>query len=382
MYAQIHTPPPSPRSLRTDLPPAVEQVVLRQLDKEPKRRYPTGQAFVRALYGARSGLTSTESAPGAPSDRTEPAPTAWLDAPPASGAQSGAGWGPAAGATRALPSSDLTAAGQRDPGVAPRTPTSTPPRPFPPISGRVPVPPPPTTGDEAVALPVPSGFQRALQESKLGMATIYKLTIGVVVLLLLLMSLLPTPRDPLQQNSSARLAFPLGAAGGYVLGGDQLGRDVLSRLMSGGRFLLFRLSIVGLVLVGATLLVRRRFRRRAQARQSGEASPGRLWAITPGLVMLVTFGMALSVLVEAGLGFFGGPGVLQYLGPVGRVLLGVPPVPPTASWGGMLAEGRELGVQAPWLPIFPLTGLILVAIGLVLLGSGIVDLLKQRSRAA
>src|SRR6185503_16943561 len=30
MYAQIHTPPPSPRSFRTDLPPTVEQVVLRQ----------------------------------------------------------------------------------------------------------------------------------------------------------------------------------------------------------------------------------------------------------------------------------------------------------------------------------------------------------------
>jgi ABC-type dipeptide/oligopeptide/nickel transport system permease subunit len=65
------------------------------------------------------------------------------------------------------------------------------------------------------------------------------------VLLLLLMTLLPTPRDPLQQNFSARLAFPLGAVSGYVLGGDQLGRDVLSRMMSGGRYLLFRLAVVG-----------------------------------------------------------------------------------------------------------------------------------------
>src|SRR6185295_5051390 len=69
MYAQIHTPPPSPRSLRTDLPPAVEQVVLRQLDKDPTHRYPTGQAFVRALYNARSGLVTPESG------RPEMAPT-------------------------------------------------------------------------------------------------------------------------------------------------------------------------------------------------------------------------------------------------------------------------------------------------------------------
>ena len=48
----------------------------------------------------------------------------------------------------------------------------------------------------------------------------------------------------------------------------------------------------------------------------------------------------------------------------------------------MLEEGLDLGVQAPWLPIFPLTGLILVAVGLVLLGSGIVDVLKQRARQA
>jgi ABC-type dipeptide/oligopeptide/nickel transport system permease subunit len=98
--------------------------------------------------------------------------------------------------------------------------------------------------------------------------------------------------------------------------------------------------------------------------------------------MLVTCGMALSVLVELALGFFGSPDLLRYLGPVGRVLLGVPRVPPAASWGGMLEESLDFGIQAPWLPIFPLIGLILVAVGLVLLGSGLVDLLKQRAKRA
>jgi len=69
MYAQIHTPPPSPRSLRTDLPPAVERVVLRQLDKDPTHRYPTGQALVRALYNARSGLAVPEAGPSTTPDR-------------------------------------------------------------------------------------------------------------------------------------------------------------------------------------------------------------------------------------------------------------------------------------------------------------------------
>lgn len=382
MYAQIHTPPPSPRSLRTDLPPAVEQVVLRQLDKDPAHRYPTGQAFVRALYNARAGLAASSGAGMDPlPSRTEPAPTAWLNGPPASGPQAIASE-TGAGPTRAQTTAGQTATRPDEPSNAPRTPPSTPARPFAPVSGRVPVPPPPSSGETIVPPPPSTGLQRVIEESKLGMATIYKLTIGLAILLLLLMTLLPTPRDPLQQNSLARLAFPLGAASGYILGGDQLGRDVMSRMMSGGRYLLVRLSVVGLFLVGASLLVRRRVRRRAQARQPGRPIPGRLWAVTPGLVMLVTFGMALSVLIEAALSLFGGPSALAYLGPVGRIVLGVPSAPPTPTWGGMLLDGLDVGIQAPWLVIFPLTGLILVAVGLALLGSGVADVLKQRARSA
>jgi len=366
MYAQIHTPPPPPRSFRTDLPSAVERVVLRQLDKDPSRRYATGQAFVRALYDARSGLAGPEVGPAVAPGRTEPAPTAWLAEPPVSGPQSVGGQATAARAPR-----------QSDPGTAPKTP----PRPAPSISNRVPVPPPPTSGEQAVAPPAATGLQRAIEESKLGMATIYKLAIGGVVLLLLLMTLLPLPRDPLQQNASARLAFPMGTASGYVLGGDQLGRDVLSRLMSGGRFLLLRLAIVGLILVGASVLVRHRLRKRARVRQPDQPRPGRLWAITPGLVMLVTGGMALAVLSELVIALLGAPAFLQFLGPVGRVLLGVRRVPPHATWGGMLQDGLDLVVQAPWLPVFPLIGLLLVAVGLLLLGSGVVDVLRQRARA-
>jgi ABC-type dipeptide/oligopeptide/nickel transport system permease subunit len=99
-------------------------------------------------------------------------------------------------------------------------------------------------------------------------------------------------------------------------------------------------------------------------------------------MLALTIGLAISVLLEAGFGLFGVPVPLQYLGPVGRILLGVPRESPAATWGGMLEDGLEAGVQAPWLPIFPLAGLVLVAVGLVLLGSGIVDLLKQRARTS
>jgi serine/threonine protein kinase len=355
MYAQIHTPPPAPRTIRTDLPPAIEQVLLRQLDKDRTRRYPTAQAFVRALYNARAGLAGAE-----------PAPTAVLDGPPAADTPVG----PASGIAKTLPDPPRTAT---PPPRTPSRPSS--------LSGRVPVPPPPPSGEMPVQRPPMSGIQRALESSRIGMRTVYKLMIGGAILLLLLMTLLPEPRDPLAQSSSSRLAFPFSTPG-HTLGADQLGRDVLSRLMSGGRYLLFRLAIVGLIVVGATVLVRRRLRKRAEARGAGPSASRSIWRVTPALVLTLAICLALSVAIETAIGFFGTPDALRYFGPVGRILLGVPPAPPTATWGSMLADGRAVGVQAPWLAIFPLVGLMLVIAGIVLLGSGIVDLLQQRSRKA
>jgi len=58
----IHTPPPPPRSLRPDLPPALETAVLRALEKDPAARYPSAGAFAQALTAslkpsARPGRT-------------------------------------------------------------------------------------------------------------------------------------------------------------------------------------------------------------------------------------------------------------------------------------------------------------------------------------
>jgi len=49
---QIHTPPPSPRTLRPDLPIAAEQVMLRALAKRPADRYASGQDLVVAFSAA------------------------------------------------------------------------------------------------------------------------------------------------------------------------------------------------------------------------------------------------------------------------------------------------------------------------------------------
>src|SRR5262245_21001743 len=60
---------------------------------------------------------------------------------------------------------------------------------------------------------------------------------------------LTAPRDPIRQDSSIRLSPPL--TPGYPLGADGLGRDILSRLIWGGRLSL----VVGVVPVVLAAIV-------------------------------------------------------------------------------------------------------------------------------
>jgi WD40 repeat protein len=51
-HQHVNNPPPPLRAKVPDLPPAVEQVVLRALAKDPKQRYPSVRAFAEALVQA------------------------------------------------------------------------------------------------------------------------------------------------------------------------------------------------------------------------------------------------------------------------------------------------------------------------------------------
>src|SRR5713101_7272436 len=64
---QIHTPPPSPRAMRPDLPLAAEQVMLRALAKRPADRYASGQNLVaafRVALGVASIQLDSSASPG------------------------------------------------------------------------------------------------------------------------------------------------------------------------------------------------------------------------------------------------------------------------------------------------------------------------------
>jgi peptide/nickel transport system permease protein len=79
------------------------------------------------------------------------------------------------------------------------------------------------------------------------------------------------------------------------------------------------------------------------------------------LLVHITFVFAYAILAEAALSFLG---------------VGVPP--PTASWGNIIAEGRDYATEAWWVMLFPGLGITLSALGLNLLGDGLRDILDPR----
>jgi peptide/nickel transport system permease protein len=246
------------------------------------------------------------------------------------------------------------------------------------------------------------------------------------------------PHDPAKSDLSARLRPPVWMARGsaaHLLGTDQLGRDILSRLVYGARVSL----LVGVVssLIGGTLGL-------ALGLLSGYlrggtdsvvaklidiqlAFPFLLIAITviavlgPSLQNLlvilalsgwVTYarvvrGQALSLresdFVQSArslgcpawwiLGRHLLPNVVSYAlvimtTEIGRLIvlestlsflgLGVPP--PTPSWGMSLADGKEYLITGWWLATFPGLAIMLVVLSMNLLGDGVRDLLEPRLR--
>ena len=78
-------------------------------------------------------------------------------------------------------------------------------------------------------------------------------------------------------------------------------------------------------------------------------------ALTP-VIVAAALGVGNAILLEAG---------LSYLG------LGVQP--PTASWGSMIASGRDTLVNAPWVAVAPGLALVLVVVACTLLGDALRD---------
>jgi len=82
------------------------------------------------------------------------------------------------------------------------------------------------------------------------------------------------------------------------------------------------------------------------------------------IVVMASLWMASAIRTESTLAFIG---------------LSVPP--PTATWGGVVRDGFDNLLDAPWLAVFPSLAILAVMIGLNLMGDGLRDALDPKLRA-
>jgi peptide/nickel transport system permease protein len=243
------------------------------------------------------------------------------------------------------------------------------------------------------------------------------------------------PYDPHDVASGAGLTLePPGRT--HPFGTDALGRDLLSRVLTGGRVSLavgVGVEIVVLAIGGVIGLLAGFYGGRLdavlmRATDVVMAFPSLVLAIgliaifeTPGLdkvfIVLVALGWTTIARVMRGtvlslksreymhaaraLGAGNAALMLRHLLPnavapllvaatigvgsnmvaeAGLSFLGLGAQSPTISWGAMLADGQTFLSTAPWVAIFPGLALLLAVLGVNLLGDGLRDLLDPRFR--
>ncbi|MDE2573890.1 MAG: ABC transporter permease [Rhodospirillales bacterium] len=244
------------------------------------------------------------------------------------------------------------------------------------------------------------------------------------------------PYDPLHQSLLARLRPPGTAlrAGHFLLGTDDLGRDLLSRLIFGARVsLAVAASSVAVSLATGSLLGLLAGWRRGWSEivimrlvDSMLSIPAILLAVLtvavlgPGFVKLVlvlgltrwprytrvAYAQTLQVaalpyiraaemagcrpwriLLRHILPNIAGPLLvvatsefgLMILFEAGLSFLGLGIQPPTPSWGSIMSAGRDYVARAWWLTVFPGAALFLLVLSVNLLGDWLRDRLDPRS---
>jgi len=241
-----------------------------------------------------------------------------------------------------------------------------------------------------------------------------------------------SPHDPLDQDVLLRLAPP---TADFPLGNDSFGRDILSRILWGGRVSLYvsTLAVFIAIVVGGALgilagYIGGLFDRVVMAAMDvllsfptlvmGLLVVAMLGPTVGNLILAITLtavppfariarAPTLSVkerdFIEAGraLGFSNLrlmavhilPNVLDdilvmaalWLATAIRTeaslsFIGLGVRPPTATWGGMIREGFENILDSPWLAILPSLAILLVMLGLNMLGDGLRDTSDPRLR--
>ena len=262
------------------------------------------------------------------------------------------------------------------------------------------------------------------------------LMILYIVVILVMMALAPVlaPYDPISQNVAGRLQPPFSP--GHLLGTDELGRDILSRIMFGAQVELFialgatllatvlgsLLGLLGGYFNGVIEVVTMRL-----VVDVVLAFPPiilALLAVTlygPGPVTLIiamgvlfapvfariTYGQVLStkreeyvdaartfgaptvvILFRTVLPNVSAPIIVQFsltiaaaiLMESGLSYLGLGVVPPTPSWGSMVAQGQRYLTTDPHALLIPGAVIVLTILAFGILGDALRDLLDPKAR--
>jgi len=257
---------------------------------------------------------------------------------------------------------------------------------------------------------------------------------ALLALLFVLMALLApliAPYDPARNDFNAVLAPPSGA---YLLGGDDLGRDVLSRIIYGARasmevgVLATLIAMVVAVPIGLVAGYYRGWADPVISRINDVVLAFPFLILAVGLAAIfgpsltnaalalgisrvpilvrITRGEVLALreedYVRAAIANGAGDGVIltRHILPnmvntllvqatitiplaiIGESLLsflGLGVQPPTPSWGVMLAGAQQFLVQAPWLALFPGLAVFFATLSFNLFGDGLRDVLDPRT---
>jgi len=245
-----------------------------------------------------------------------------------------------------------------------------------------------------------------------------------------------SPHDPLRQSLLLRLRPPgtVAAQGDFLLGTDDLGRDLLSRIIYGARasFIVATLSVSVSLLTGTILGLAAGWFRGWSATlimrlvDTMLSIPAILLAVLtvavlgPGFTKLIlvlgltrwprytrvayasTLQVAALPYIRAAVMAGAGPAriLLRHVlpniaGPLmvvatsefglmilfeaGLSFLGLGIQPPAPSWGSIMSAGRDYVARAWWMTVFPGIGLFLVVLCVNLMGDWLRDRLDPRS---
>lgn len=298
----------------------------------------------------------------------------------------------------------------------------------------------PLLQDRDLLAPQQSELKRIARTFLLSKTATLGALIFVLFLFIALLSPILAPHDPAAQDLKRRLSPPIGlgmekASLEYPLGNDNLGRDILSRLLVGSRVsLVVGVSTILLAssvgsLIGAVSGFYRGLLDNIVMRIVDT------WMAFPSLLLAIAFGAALGpglfnlvlalsltiwvvycrvvraevlsirerdyVLAARAMGASDLRIILRHVLPnvlapilvistlqMGIVIiseaslnfLGVGVQSSVPTWGGMLSDGREFMRDAWWLATFPGLAISIVVLGVNLLGDGLRDALDPRLR--